>query len=203
MLIVLLGVVAAGAWLSGYVPLMHQSEPRFGFRLPQTTALPEFQLLDHNGDALTNDWFRERWTLVFFGYTHCPDICPATLQVLSTARRRMAAADPSAILPDILFVSVDPERDSIDMLEQYVRHFGEVVSGATGSPGELRKLTRTLGIFFERQPATSENDSQDYNVAHSAHVVVIDQRGNYHAVFSPPHSVEAFVTDMPVLMSAQ
>lgn len=203
MLIVLLGVAAAGTWLLGYSPLMQQTEPRFAFRLPQAIGLQEFRLLDQDGDVLTNDWFIDRWTLVFFGFTHCPDICPATLQLLSAARQQMAAADPAATLPDILLITVDPERDTVEALKQYVGHFGEGVYGATGMLAELGKLTTTLGIYFERQAATSENELQDYNVAHSAHVVVIDQRGNYHAVFSAPHRIEAFVTDMPILMTAR
>jgi len=202
-LVLLLGVAAAGAWLLGESKLTQQTEPQFALRLPQATGLPEFRLLDQNGDVLTNDWFKGRWTLVFFGFTHCPDICPATLQLLSAARRQMAAADPAAMLPDILLISVDPERDTVDLLKQYVGHFGEGVSGATGSLAELGKLTHELGIYYERQPATSENEPQDYNVAHSAHVVVIDQHANYHAVFSAPHSIEAFVTDMPILMRAR
>ena len=203
MLILLMGVAAAGAWLLGYSPLLQQTEPRFAMRLPQTTRLPEFQLLNHNGDVLTNDWFNDRWTLVFFGFTNCPDICPATLQLLSAARRQIAAADSEAMLPDILLISVDPDRDTVDLLQQYVSHFGEGVSGATGTIAELSKLTRTLGVYFEKQPAASETELQDYNVAHSAHVIVIDQRGNYYAVFSAPHSIEAFVTDMPILMRTQ
>jgi protein SCO1/2 len=203
MLILLMGVAAAGAWLLGYSPLLQQTEPRFAMRLPQTTRLPEFQLLNHNGDVLTNDWFNDRWTLVFFDFTNCPDICPATLQLLSAARRQMAAADSEAMLPDILLISVDPERDTVDLLQQYVSHFGEGVSGATGTIAELSKLTRTLGVYFEKQPAASETELQDYNVAHSAHVIVINQRGNYYAVFSAPHSIEAFVTDMPILMRTQ
>ena len=203
MLILLLGVAAAGTWLLGYSPLLQQTKPEFAMRLPQTTRLPDFQLLDHHGDVLTNDWFEGRWTLVFFGFTHCPDICPTTLQVLSAARRQMAAADPAAMLPDILLISVDPERDTVDLLQQYVSHFGEGISGATGTIAELSKLTRTLGVYFEKQPAASETELQDYNVAHSAHVIVIDRRGDYYAVFSAPHSIEAFVTDMPILMRTQ
>ena len=107
------------------------------------------------------------------------------------------------MLPDILLISVDPERDTVDLLQQYVSHFGEGISGATGTIAELSKLTRTLGVYFEKQPAASETELQDYNVAHSAHVIVIDRRGDYYAVFSAPHSIEAFVTDMPILMRTQ
>ena len=202
-LVLLLGVAAAAAWLLAYSPLTQQIEPQFALRLPQSRELPVFRLLDHNGDELNNDWFKGRWTMVFFGFTHCPDICPASLQILSAARRQMAIADPAAKLPDILLISVDPDRDTVDALRKYVKHFGDGVSGATGTLFELRKLTTTLGIYFERLAATSESDLQDYNVAHSAQVIVIDPRGNYHAVFSAPLSIEAFVTDMPILMSAK
>jgi len=137
--------------------------------------------------------------MVFFGFTHCPDICPVTLQQLSLVRRRMAAADPDAVLPDIVFVSVDPGRDTVATISQYVQAFGDDVIGVRGEPAELEKLTRTFGIFFE----VSEVDGDDYTVAHSAAVVIVNDEAEFHAVFSAPHNVDALVHDMTLMIAAK
>jgi protein SCO1/2 len=174
--------------------------PQHALRLPDNKPLPDFKLVDSDGGPVTNEWFNDQWTLVFFGFTNCPDICPATLQVLSLARARLANADAERELPEILLVSVDPDRDTPEILKAYVAHFGDGVSGITGSLDELQKLTTTLGVYFAKQDPESPDNPDNYSVAHSAHVVVIDNHGRYHAVFSAPHTVDAFVTDMPILM---
>jgi protein SCO1/2 len=202
-LTILLLVLAAlgGSWFLANKFPSPSSTPQHALRLPSPMVLPEFELVDHNGNQLTNEWFEDQWTLVFFGFTHCPDICPATLQVLSLARAQLARERPGSELPEILLVSVDPDRDTSDVLKQYVAHFGDGVSGATGRLEELQKLTKALGIYFAKEDPTPGTDPENYIVAHSAHVVIIDNQGNYGAVFSAPHTVEAFVVDMPVLMA--
>lgn len=199
-LMLLLIAAGGGFWMLTHLWQSQQTELQYALQLPQPRALPVFQLLDHNGAPLTHEWFKGRWTLMFFGFTHCPDICPATLQILAAARAQLLAAGHGGPLPDILFISVDPERDTAASLRQYAAHFGAGVSGATGTLDELQKLTSALGIYFAKQAAEPGNDSNHYNVAHSAHVLVIGDQGKYRAVFSPPHSIDAFVTDMPLLM---
>lgn len=199
-LILALIVAGTGWWMLTGVWQARQPALQHALQLPEPRTLPEFQLLDQQGIALTNDWFRGRWTLVFFGFTHCPDICPATLQILSAARRELQATGRADDLPQILLISVDPERDTVASLQQYIAHFGEGISGATGALEEIRKLASALGIFFEREALEPGDDPRQYNVAHSAHVLLIDDQGMYRAVFSPPHSIAAFVTDLPILM---
>lgn len=199
----LLLLVAAGTSLyltKLYLP--RNSEPQHALRFPEPIELPDFVLTDQDGTALTNEWLSDQWTLAFFGFTHCPDICPATLQVLMLARKQLATADPDGELPAILLVSVDPDRDTPEVLKQYVARFGEGFSGATGPVEELRVLTKTLGVYFAKENA-DDNDPNIFSVAHSAHVVLIDRQGRYSAVFSTPHTVEAFVDDMPLLMTVQ
>ena len=103
--------VATGAWLS-YRMAAPPPEPRVATLLPGTVTLPEFQLLDHTGARVGPDVFEGQWDLVFFGFTHCPDICPATLQQLAIARRQLL--EDGGGFPDIVLVSVDPERDTVD-----------------------------------------------------------------------------------------
>ncbi len=189
--------IATGAWLS-YQLLSPPALPRFATVLPVHAELPEFSLLDQSGQAIGRDVFNGHWNLVFFGFTHCPDICPLTLQVLASARQQLAESDYEP-LPRIVLVSVDPERDTPDVMSQYVGYFGDDNLGITGELDEVRKLTDSLGIFFEK----SAFDGDSYSVDHSAVVLVINPRGQFYALFSAPHEIENFVHDLPIIMAGQ
>lgn len=171
------------------------AEPGTAFVLPAPTPLPEFELINQRGETVTRDAFRDHWNLVFFGFTHCPDICPTTLHILSSARQTLADSgqDP---LPRIVLVSVDPERDTPDLMAQYLDYFGADNLGITGNLDELKKLTTSLGIFFEKQ--TSDNDN--YSVDHSAAVLVVNPAAEFHALFSGTHQIDNFVQDVPLIM---
>ena len=171
-----------------------KAEPAYATVLPITKPLPEFSLTDHEGQPFDRNSLRGDWHVLFFGFTHCPDICPATLQQLSIARERVTSA--GGAFPEIILVSVDPERDPPATMAAYVANFGDGVSGVTGSLDELTKLTGGLGIFF----AKSDGSGDAYSVDHSAAVLVIDPDGNWNSVFSAPHTVDRFVSDIPILI---
>ena len=186
--------IVTGAWLSFKVasppPL-----PQTATVLPAGNELPEFSLLDHTGAPIGRDVFRGQWDLVFFGFTHCPDVCPLTLQVLADARSQLAA-DGVKTLPRIVLVSVDPERDTPAIMAQYVGYFGADNLGITGAPEEIRKLTDDLGIWFEKS-----GNGETYSVDHSAAVLAISPAGEFRAIFSAPHKAENFVHDLPIIAS--
>lgn len=161
--------------------------------LPETRALADFSLLDHEGGPFTRDDLLGDWSLVFFGFTNCPDICPATLQQLAIARQRLAANDRD--FPRIILVSVDPERDTPAVMAQYVSKFGPQVIGVTGDIAEIMKLTKPLGIFFARSGESDDN----YSVDHSAVVLLLNRDAQWHSLFSAPHSVDSLVHDIPLL----
>lgn len=179
--------------------LVAPEKPARATVLPSRAPMSDFVLVDQDGAKFDRDSFRGRWSMVFFGFTHCPDICPVTLQQLAAARRRMAEADPDAVLPDIVFVSVDPGRDTPETIAQYVQAFGDEVIGVSGDPAELAKLARTFGVYFSVTPA--EGDA--YAVEHSATVIVVNDDAEFHAVFSAPHDVDAFSHDMPLIIAAK
>ena len=186
--------IVTGAWLSFKVA-SPPAVPTVATVLPAGNPLPEFSLLDHTGADIGRDVFAGHWSLVFFGFTHCPDICPMTLQVLSDARKQLQAAgfDP---LPRIVLVSVDPERDTPEILSQYVGYFGADNLGITGDLDELRNLTGGLGIWFEK----SESEGDTYSVNHSAAVLVIAPDMQFRALFGAPHKAEDYVRDLPIIM---
>ena len=197
----IVAIVLAIALSAGiFVAVRLQTPPalKTAFVLPTTTPLPEFALVDQSGNAVSRDTFRNHWDLLFFGFTHCPDICPATLQVLALARNELAAAGQEP-LPRIVLVSVDPERDTPELMGEYVGYFGDGNLGITGSLEELRKLTSGLGIYFEKHPGQGD----DYAVDHSAAVLLINPEGEFHALFSGPHAVENYVHDVPLIMEGQ
>jgi len=199
LLLVTLTVLAVGGGATAvFIQLQGAHEPpAHATVMPTPLPLPDFALLDHSGGQFNRQSLRGEWSLVFFGFTHCPDICPATLQQLAIARGKVMAADggQSNSFPQIVLISVDPERDSVETMREYVANFGADIKGVTGNIDELKKLTASLGIFFEKSSA----DSDDYNVAHSAVVLLINPQAEFHALFSAPHNVENFANDVPIL----
>jgi protein SCO1/2 len=193
---VALTAIAAGSWMSWRV-LTPPPTLKTATVLPAALELASFTLLDQHGSEFTGESFAGHWNLVFFGFTNCPDICPLTLQVLSDARQLLEEAG-SDELPRIVLVSVDPERDTPQVLGRYVGHFGDGAIGITGNLDELHKLTKGLGIYFEK----SEIDGDNYSVDHSAVVIVVDPDGKFRALFSAPHHAENFAHDLPLIMSA-
>ena len=135
--IVIATALSVGLFLA--VRLSAPEEPRAAFVLPETSPLPAFSLLDQSGTSVDASAFLGHWNLVFFGFTHCPDICPATLQILSAAKRALAE-DGHEPLPRIVLVSVDPDRDTPETMGRYVDYFGDGNLGITGS--------RTTSIAF-------------------------------------------------------
>jgi protein SCO1/2 len=183
--------LAAGAFTA--LRMQAPSAPEFALVLPDPNPVPEFSLVDQHGTPIDQTVFIGQWDLVFFGFTHCPDICPMTLQVLAAAK---AALQDQAPLPRIVLVSIDPERDTPELMEQYVDYFGAGNLGITGTLEEIAKLTSGLGIYFEKRPSDGDN----YSVDHSAAVLVINPDGRFSALFGGPHVVDNYIHDLPIVM---
>lgn len=207
--IILAGTLVAlalvgGAWFLGKGFEGSGDRPLYATLLPEGRLLPEFSLTDDENLPFTRDSLRGQTSLVFFGFTHCPDICPATLQQLASARLKLAEAAPpsaergNAPLPHIILISVDPARDSPEKLRTYVNYFGDGITGVTGNVDDIRALTDALGIFFEKS-----GPGENYTVNHSTAVLVVDRNAELQALFSAPHKVESFVHDVPLLMASQ
>ena len=163
--------------------------------LPVGNELPDFALLDHDGKPVDRTVFEGQWDVVFFGFTNCPDICPATMTVLGQAKRQLAAQGREP-LPRVVLVSVDPERDTPEAMARYIAYFGDDNLGLTGDLDELGKLTDALGVFFQK----SGDDDVAYGVDHSTVVLLIDPRGRLKALFTAPHDVANLVHDLPLIM---
>ncbi len=149
--------------------------------------LPAFVLRGPQG-KFTNANLVGHWSFMFFGYTQCPDICPTAL----TLMKGVKAAVPPALTFRVVFVSVDPRRDTRALLGEYMAAFDPSFIGISGDDAALTPLTRTLGVFYQRNDGT---DTQHYTVDHSAAIYLIDPRGRLTAVFSQPHEAAKVAAD--------
>jgi protein SCO1/2 len=139
-----------------------------------------FAFRDHRGGAFTPESLEGGWTLIFFGFTNCPDICPTTMAFLDQfvgSLEGTEAEDTSVVM-----VSVDPARDTVEALSTYVPYFNPEFTGVTGEFLDLLRFATALNTPFRKVPGQGE----DYQVDHSANVVLINPRGHYHGFFKAP-----------------
>ncbi len=149
--------------------------------------IEDFSLLDHRGDAFTLDNLTGKWSLIYFGFTHCPDICPMALaklaQVVQTLDSDIAAQT------QVLLISVDPARDTPAALARYVGHFDPEFIGVTGEFLDIMRLTRNVNVAFNKVMLDN-----DYTVDHSGHLVLVNPNGHYHGFFKPPFELATLKT---------
>ena len=184
------------------------SPPVIAQLLPEAKALPELALENHRGEAVVANSFRDHWSLVFFGFTSCPDFCPIELQKLGKVLNLMGAGDEL----QVVFVSVDPERDGQEKLADYVGFFHPQIIGLRGSNAELAKFAQIFGAAYDRSvivdtklltiPAgiNMPTDAGDqYQVNHSTRVFVVNPEGEFIGSFAPPYTAEDILSDMQKL----
>ena len=186
--------LAVGFGASWYVadnrPIELESGLWFG---EQARALPDFELTDHNGKTLDPERLVDEWSLLFFGYTQCPDICPISLQTLADM---MKTIDDPHVRDriQVYFVSVDPERDTPELMSRYVTYFNPDFIGATTAMEGLRVLTRSLGIAHEFRNRSEGNPV--YDVDHSGSIVLIGPDARYAGLFGAPQDAAKMARDM-------
>jgi protein SCO1 len=166
-----------------------------GLVYPQPRPLADFAL-DAADGPLTAETLRGRWTLVFIGFTHCPDVCPTTLAQLAEAERRSGL--PAQQRPRILFVSVDPERDSPQRVRDYARHFSPDAFGATADHARLEPFTRQLGMVYMHSPL----EDGGYSVDHSTSIAVLDPQLRLVAQLRAPLDADRIAADLRQLLGA-
>ena len=161
--------------------------------LEPANSIGDFELITHLGAPFTLDSLRGKWSLLFFGYTNCPDVCPTTLQTLTQVDQQVSENTASDHKIQVVFVSVDPERDTAERLAQYVPYFNQSFIGVTGKQTEINRLTQQLGIMHMR--VESDND-QNYLVDHTSSILLFNPNGELRALFSVPHIAENIADDV-------
>ena len=190
----LLLLAVAGGLLAGYLTFhsRHPDRPvTAALLLNDAKPLPDFNLMDTAGGTFNKTRLTGHWNLLYFGYTHCPDACPTTLAALDNFSG-LTAKLPKRLKPQVYFISVDPQRDSLSLLKNYALYFNPDFTGATGSLDALRALTGPLGVEFSYGKPDAKGD---YAVDHTSFVVLVDPQGEEVALFSPPLEPERMSAD--------
>ncbi len=164
--------------------------PQTATILPEARELPAVALVDDSGRALEIADLRGNFTLVFFGFTNCPDVCPLTLQLLASARAELLRRAPQAV-PRVLFVSVDPHRDTPERIMAYLAGFDAEFVGATAPDAELAPLLAMLGVGVEKH----EHGGAHYNVVHNSAIYVLGPDAKWIAVSTGPHEPATLAAD--------
>jgi protein SCO1/2 len=154
----------------------------------------DFRLIDHNGQARTLADFRGKAVALFFGYTHCPDVCPTTLSDFATALQLLG---PQAARVQVIFVTVDPERDKPELLREFVPAFNPGFLGMYSDPDTLRELAKEYKVIYQK---TSAKAADDYLIDHSAGTYVYDPQGKLRLLMPYGSSPEAIAQDLKTLL---
>jgi protein SCO1/2 len=164
--------------------------PQAATILPEPRALPAVQLVDDAGDATDIEALRGNFTLLFFGFTNCPDVCPLTLALLADVRAKIAARAP-ALVPRVVFVSVDPGRDTPERIAAYLEGFDPEFVGVTAEDAQLAPLLQMLGVAVEKHA----HGGDQYTVVHNSAVYVLGPAAEWIAVATGPHDPATLADD--------
>ena len=199
-IVIVTAVAALAGGLAG-VFLLAPDEPAelsAGTLLTTPRPLPEFSLTRHDAETFTRENFEDHWSLVFFGFTHCPDVCPNTLFMLDRLTDALAGMDMQP--PEVVFVSVDTARDTPEQMAGYVEYFNPDFIGVVGDGDNLHKLAQAMSVAYEFRPA-HDGDEENYTVVHSSAVLLVDPEARLHAIFTPPLHADAIAGDLVRLIA--
>jgi protein SCO1/2 len=181
--------------------------------LPQAKKMTDFQLTRYGSENFSRDSAKGQWSLFFFGYTRCPDVCPTELYMLAELMRKIEE-NPSALAqaPQVVFVSVDPQQDKPQALRDYAQFYHPSILGVTGQQPIIDRLTREMGAFYERvyhmdgkilvfdaQDGVPQGLENSYLINHSATIFLLNPDGDLHAIFSSPHDPDVMLRDLAAI----
>jgi protein SCO1/2 len=190
-------------------------ETESAFVLPEAATITDFNLAQLEQGRYDMEDARGKWSLLFFGYTHCPDVCPTELFMLAEMMRGINSNTEVEIeSPQVVFVSVDPQRDNLKHLQEYVAFYHPGFVGVTGEQSTIDRLCKSMGVFYERVyhrngkqlildesepvPAGLENS---YLINHSASIFLLNPAGKLHAIFTSPHDPNTMIRDLAAIQA--
>lgn len=166
-----------------------------------TSAIPiqDFKLTDNHGNAFTRDSLVGHWTMLFFGFTNCGMVCPTTMASLSTMYKTLQTQLPDQQLPQIMFISVDPDRDSVSRINDYVTAFNPHFAGARGTIEDTVALEKQLHIVAAKMQVDGMGKN-NYTINHSAEILLVNPQGKLQAYFTFPHEADQMVKDYKLIL---
>lgn len=202
-ILIIVALIALGIGIAQWL-----SKTVFSSKIPKTTvatvltpgkSLGKFSLDGTHGQTFTEQSFLGHWTVMFFGYASCPKICPQALALISEVWRSFPEQKPHP-QAQFVFVTLNPEKDTVEKLKTFLPQFHPEFIGLTGQHDEIARLSKASGVFSWTDPATDGTDSPTV-IDHSATILIISPEGRLKALFSPPHDAVAIAKDINVLMN--
>jgi len=165
--------------------------------LPEPRTIKDFNLIDKNGGVFTLQNFEDKWNLIFFGYSHCPDICPTALQSMAEVNKQFDNQTRKQV--QTVFISVDPQRDTPDHMKTFVEFFNPDFTAVTGDALQIKALAQQLGIQYKIHEADANGN---YLVDHSSWLIIINPQGQFHGVISGSHypSPDKIARDIEIII---
>jgi protein SCO1/2 len=163
--------------------------------LARPMEIDQFELIDQNNAAFNNKSLEGVWTVVFFGYTNCPDVCPTTIYKLAEIKNGIKEKLPSTDFNTVL-VTLDPDRDSAQRLDEYIGYFDETMLGVTGTYENIQSFTSSLSVFYQRI-----NKEEGYDFNHTASIFVFDKNGLLFATMSPANTIGELTEDFYTILN--
>ena len=179
------------------LPSLLEKKPSLitGKILVRPMEIDNFELIDQNNEAFNKKSLEGGWTVLFFGYTNCPDVCPTTIYKLAEIKNGIKEDLPSANFNTVL-VTLDPDRDSTERLDEYIGYFDETMLGVTGTYENIQSFTSSLSVFYQRI-----NKEEGYDFNHSASIFVFDKDGSLFATMSPANTVGELESDFFTILN--
>ena len=165
---------------------------------PRKISIPA--LLKDNAESFTNKDILGQWHFMFFGYTHCPDVCPTTMGVLAQAKK--IASDNNHIFPQVIFVSVDPQRDKVEMLTEYLQYFDKDFIGVTGNEKLIKALTLQMSVVYLKMAPEEGAAEDNYVMDHSAALLLLNPEGKLVAFLNPPFTPKSILKDFQTVVNS-
>jgi protein SCO1/2 len=177
-------LVGAASWIGW--DAMNGGQPAIG---------GSFTLVDQNGRTVTNETLKGKPTLIYFGYTFCPDVCPTSLLLMETAIDKLGPDAAKKV--NLVFITIDPERDTQKLIKDYVSNFGPTFIGLTGTPEQVAAAARAYRVYFQKVPG---KDGAPYLMDHSSIVYLLDRNGRFVTHFTHEAKAEAIATGVERLL---
>jgi protein SCO1/2 len=174
-------------------------DPMKGKAILPPQEIPTFTFIDQSGQPFTKKELLGHWSLLTIGYTYCPDVCPTTLLQLAAYINKGGAKTDNSKEPTVIFLSVDPFRDTRDILSKYVRYFNKSFIGISGQPEDIAKFVNKIGLYYAYSDPEDNHffddllhkpPIEDYIVTHSSRLLIISPQGRLAAIMSYPYNQE-------------
>ena len=195
-LLILTGITGLFTYFQS-LPSLLEKKPTLvsGKILARPMEINRFELIDQKNEVFNNKSLEGGWTVLFFGYTNCPDVCPTTIYKLAEIKNELKE-DLSSTSFNTVLVTLDPDRDSADRLKEYIGYFDESMLGVTGTYENIQSFTSSLSVFYQRI-----NKEEGYDFNHTASIFVFNKDGSLFATMSPANTIGELTQDFYTILN--